>query len=153
MQVIQEWTMNCFPPSLNNMYPTSRAGHRFLSSEGKAFKNAFELEMNRQGWPCLIEYADHSFSLIVEFYWSGWFTKDGKLWTNRDVSNRYKAIEDAIFKKIQIDDSRNILPLPVKRYPEADKDQYIKAKLIMFNRDEFHQVIAGDYIAVLGGAA
>ena len=86
-----------YPPSANNLYPTSRTGIRFLSREGKAYHaevHARVLEQLR-GYPRL------SGRLVVTLACN---PPDRR---RRDLSNVEKAVGDALTKaNVWIDDSQ-----------------------------------------------
>lgn len=134
MKLLATWEMDVFPPTTNHMQRTDyRSNIRYDTKEYQQFKRNTQALMTYQGIPNLMPYADSPLSLVVSFHWSEWFTKAGEIRKNRDVSNRYKAIEDAIFRFIGIDDSRNIVPIPVKALPEGSRDKYITAQLYLID--------------------
>lgn len=91
------------PPSLNNMYPTSRQGRRYVSKEGKAFKKlakaivAIAIRGNQLA-------PDEWYHVRIDFY-TQLFYKNGKpkKW---DVTNHQKAVEDSLAEAVGVDDSR-----------------------------------------------
>lgn len=94
------------PPSTNHMYITLRNGMKFPSPELKAFQA--EMETRRKGYPDQNERfpsQGEPLSLELQFFLNAGrlLKKDGttKRW---DVSNRIKAMEDAVAKLIGVDD-------------------------------------------------
>ncbi len=87
------------PLSLNNMYPTSKSGHRYMTKEGKSFKSAagmYAMVAARDaGW------EDGSGPLGLRLVM--WFLNTNR---RRDIDNRIKAAADAIAEGLCIDDSR-----------------------------------------------
>jgi len=131
--LLHAWTfLNCFPPSVNHMIQ-SFGGHRFCSPEYKAFKQDMELQMYSRQGENLKQYRDYPLSLAVYFHNNRfWRKKDGALRLRYDVSNIYKAVEDSIFNYIEIDDSRNVEPRPIKRKQvETEEEPYMVAKLYL----------------------
>jgi Holliday junction resolvase RusA-like endonuclease len=128
MKLLAEFDLDIFPPSVNHMHHSPRAGFRYDTAEYKQFKQDFAAMVGDKLKP-LAAYDGLPLGLSVAFHWSGWHTKDGKIRKGRDVSNRYKAIEDAVFKAIGIDDSLNCVVHCYKREPVAGRDKFIKCEI------------------------
>lgn len=101
------------PLSLNNAYPTSKAGKRYLTTAGKRWKLAaaylIRSAATAQGF-AVSEKARLALSMVLHFA------------DNRrcDISNRVKMAEDALAESLGFDDCR-IDRLDVSRGP-VDKD-------------------------------
>lgn len=131
--LLHAWTfLNCFPPSVNHMIQ-SFGGNRFCSPVYKVFKENIALQMYTQRREKLKQYQNSPLSLAVYFHNNRfWRKKDGVLRLRYDVSNVYKAVEDSIFNYIEIDDSRNVEPRPIKRKQvETEEEPYMVAKLYL----------------------
>ena len=136
MKLIAEWELTAFPPSANELQKTSYKNKvRYDTEEYKLFKDHAALELYEQGKPEVVILAGKALALVTVFHWSGWFRKDGEICQRKDVSNRYKAIEDAIFRHIELDDSYNIAPLPLKAKPIAGKDKLVRAYLYVVDTE------------------
>ena len=86
------------PLSLNNMYPTSKSGHRYMTKEGKDFKRHAVAEaaiaMIETGWDA--GSGPLGLRLVM------WFPNKRRT----DLDNRIKAAMDAIAYGLDVDDSR-----------------------------------------------
>ncbi len=91
------------PLSLNNMYPTSKSGHRYMTKEGKSFKSAASMyamvAARNAGWEAGWEAGSGPLGLRLVM----WFLNTNR---RRDIDNRIKAAADAIAEGLGIDDSR-----------------------------------------------
>lgn len=99
------------PLPLNRLYPTGANGRRYLSGEGQAFKrlvsNATKSALNEQGFAFNPEtqYITSEFF----FYTPKLLTKEQKISKSKpDTSNCIKALEDAIFETLGVDDCYNL---------------------------------------------
>jgi hypothetical protein len=128
MKLLAQFDLDIFPPSVNHMHHSPRAGFRYDSPEYKQFKRDFTALVGDKLKP-LAAYDGHPLSLAVFFHWSGWYTKAGDIRKGRDVSNRYKAIEDAVFKAIGIDDSLNVHARAIKEAPIPNRDKFIRCQI------------------------
>lgn len=128
MKLLAQFDLDIFPPSVNHMHHSPRAGFRYDTAEYKQFKQDFAAMVGNRLEP-LRAYEGCPLSLAVYFFWSGWFTKAGQIRKGRDVSNRYKAIEDAVFKAIGIDDAFNYEPKQYKRWPLPNRDKFIECQI------------------------
>lgn len=104
-------TFNTLPLSLNRMYPTLRNGRRVLSAEGKAFKEMVKYVTTRsktaQGF--VFDHNLEYLSTEVFYYSPKLYTAKGKINRKKtDTSNNFKALEDAIFEALGIDDCYNL---------------------------------------------
>jgi Holliday junction resolvase RusA-like endonuclease len=96
---------------LNRLYPSSASGRRFLSKEGSDFKKIVSLKTRQ----CLLQ-NDFKFNpetqyISTEFYFytPKLLTKAGKINKKKpDTSNCIKALEDAIFETLGVDDCYNL---------------------------------------------
>lgn len=84
------------PPSLNNAYPTSRAGRRFPSAALKAFKTeaGWKIKAAARGWQPT-KGARLALSMILHF-------PDRR---RADIDNRIKAAGDVLAETLGFDDS------------------------------------------------
>lgn len=116
------------PVSINKLYVTGRGGRRFLSSEGKHFKDRLQEEVSKAvallDWKSAVDgiYKNGAgVSLVVILAldhlrnpaWKvgGGTTASGALrspYNKNDVSNYIKLIEDAVAKGTGIDDSAHV---------------------------------------------
>lgn len=112
---IYDGTFALWPPSVNNMFAHFN-GRRIASKEYRLFKQAASEDL--QVLPDMSHAPHDHYGLEVGFCASDWYTAKGLLWSKKDASNRYKAIEDAVFEALGVDDSRNVAgkfyKLPVK---------------------------------------
>ncbi len=103
--MIATFTIPMRPPSLNNMYVSSRCGkRRHLSREAVKFKNFAKYHIANE-----FKYDEKKYALEVEiyFYLKNVFTKDGKISkTSKDYDGMIKCVQDVIFDIIKIDDSQ-----------------------------------------------
>lgn len=127
MQLIWEATLPIFPPSVNHQ-TGSNGRQRFDSAEYKQFKRDFQTLVGND-LKFVQAYANEPLALHVWFHWSGWITKAGDIRKRRDASNRYKAIEDAVFNAAGLDDSLNVYGAFGKSLPEGEEDKYTVVKL------------------------
>jgi Holliday junction resolvase RusA-like endonuclease len=100
------------PPSMNNMYPTSRTGRRFLSKEGKAFKEELGLlllEAAPHGW--FLHPVDEMVDLRIAV-----FFRDRR----RDASNIIKVLEDGLAHHLGFNDN-NVGHIEVWRGIDRDR--------------------------------
>ncbi len=86
------------PMSLNNMYPTSKSGHRYMTDAGKVFKHVAGMcamvAARDAGWEAGI--GPLGLRLVM------WFANKRRT----DLDNRVKAAMDSIAEGLDIDDSR-----------------------------------------------
>lgn len=103
------------PPSTNHLYSTNRQGRRFLSKEGQAFK----LEVKQRVVLYMSSYAgppigkDDALIVTVELsllkssiYNKGWPEQAKTRYKKMDLDNRCKALLDATFEGLGLDDSQ-----------------------------------------------
>ena len=133
MQLIYKALLPCFPPTLNHQTKLGKGGFR-SSPEYKTFKSEAEYWLWETGCP-KIESLDQDdvFYLHVDFFWSRWITKKNKPSMKLDCSNRYKAIEDAVFTYMGIDDALNFGFSGRKRSPSDEKDKYVVVYLFSYD--------------------
>ncbi len=93
-----------YPPSLNNLYPTSRSGRRYLSAEGKSYKQLAAAMALQAG----VRVMDGELIVTMDFYRP---RKSG------DLSNRVKAAEDALTGIAYHDDSQ-IVDIHARRFED-----------------------------------
>jgi Holliday junction resolvase RusA-like endonuclease len=80
------------------MYPSGRGGKRYLSPEGRAFKEEAQWMLAIAGVDRLWQAPPEArLSLSLRF----WFDKERR----QDISNRVKAIEDVLATALGFDDS------------------------------------------------
>lgn len=90
------------PPSINSLYSTGRGGKRFMTKEGKVFKRLVSLlARNASAGRSLDPYC--FYVLRVTFFMPIRF-KNGTV-RKWDVTNHLKALEDALAKVLELDDS------------------------------------------------
>lgn len=114
---------NLPPLSLNSIYPTSRSGHRFLSDEGRVFKDTIMTALANYVIENKFEdYQGFKFhcSLEICFGFSELYFKNGGIKRN-DVSNYIKPIEDAIAEFFGYDDAYNFEVIARKYYSEVPR--------------------------------
>jgi len=128
VKLLAQFDLDVFPPTANLLQRSSRTGIRYDTAEYKAFKAQFAAMVGKRLAP-LKAHEGMSLSLAVVYRWSGWFTKSGENRKGRDVSNRYKALEDAVFKAIGMDDAYNVMPLMQKAHPESGRDKYVECRI------------------------
>jgi len=93
--------------SLNQLYPSNKSGRRFLSASGKEYKehvfHATRKALAKTEFT--IDQNKHFLTLEIFFYTSKLLTKESKISKNKpDLSNCVKALEDAVFEAIGLDD-------------------------------------------------
>lgn len=102
------------PPSANAIYVGGRA-RRFLSSKGRAFKTEVRAQSVEQlvtqdlSWINLETriHVSYEFTFLAqELFSKGWPKEAKNPHKKLDVSNRIKAMEDAIFAALGVDDSQ-----------------------------------------------
>lgn len=120
-------TCDIEPMTLNMAYPSSKKGGRFLSKEGKVFKDyvyfkTIEALSKNEQFPIKNNIEFYT-SMEIFFYSPKFFTKNGKISKNKpDTSNCIKLAEDAVFEALGIDDYLNIDFDGVRfRYSETPK--------------------------------
>ena len=128
MQLLAEFDLDLFPPTANHIQQSTRSGRRYDTTAYKVFKAQFTALVGDRLKP-LKAYEGKALCLAVVYRWSGWFTKTGAIRKQFDASNRFKAMEDAIFKAICIHDAYNVLPLMQKAWPEPGRDRYIECRI------------------------
>lgn len=85
--------------SLNQAYPTGKNNRRFLSSEGKVFKEEiYYRTLNKCKWKLSKE---DKFCVMIDF----WF-KDKRV---RDVDNYFKMVLDSLTGIVWVDDSQILI--------------------------------------------
>lgn len=139
MKQLAEWVIyGCWPPTLNTAYVNTDKG-RSSTQALRDFKRDCKALVQIQGLPNADDLAKcEVFFLELHFIWSGWFKKDGQLKKHLDVSNRIKAIEDAICEAIGIDDGLIASPIALKRKPIHEKeDKAILARLAGSTMQDF----------------
>lgn len=96
-----------WPPSLNNMYPTSRSGRRYLSDEGKAFKAAALAAISEQDARSFVGPVKIAMRLYRP-------QKRG------DLSNRIKAVEDVLTAAGVWQDDGQVVELHATRFDDKE---------------------------------
>jgi Holliday junction resolvase RusA-like endonuclease len=96
---------------MNNVYPTSKTGRRFLSPKGRDFKllvsRATRESYLKTGFAFDPETQYISSEIFI--YTPKLFTKKNKINKNKaDTSNCIKTVEDAVFEALGIDDCYNL---------------------------------------------
>jgi len=96
---------------LNRLYPTNKSGRRFLSKEGSDYKKIVHVETYRavreQGFS--FNPKTHYLSSEIFFYTPKLITKKKEISKAKpDTSNLVKALEDAVFEVLGIDDCYNL---------------------------------------------
>lgn len=124
MKTIAHFDLDIFPPSANHLQQSTRSGIRYDTPEYKQFKRDFAALVGDK-LAHLKEYDGKLLALMIRFHWSGWFTKSRKLRKGRDVSNRIKALEDAIYKAMGIDDAHTVCVCAFKEPPQEGRDASI----------------------------
>lgn len=116
------------PPTVNHAYVTKKNGGRFLSQEGRRFKeSAAALLRAKYGAALRGLDADAPYGLGVRF---GFRAVENETWPKRakrrykkfDVSNRIKLLEDALCSACDLDDSQFldvVLEKRVSEHPET----------------------------------
>ena len=128
MQLLAEFDLDLFPPTANLLQRSSRSGIRYDTTAYKVFKAQFSALVG-ESLKELKAHEGKALCLAVVYRWSGWFTKTGAIRKQFDASNRFKALEDAIFKAIGMDDAYNVMPLMQKTWPEPGRDRYIECRI------------------------
>lgn len=95
-----------FPPSLNNMYPTSRSGVRYTSERGKKFKNDVAEQMLKER-PTML---DGEIAVKLSLYRP---RKTG------DIDNFCKPVLDSL-KGYCFNDDKQIVELHVRRFDDKN---------------------------------
>lgn len=96
---------------LNRLYPTSKSGRRFLSAEGNAFKTLVRVMTRKALNESTFAFNPETQYISTEFffYTPKLLTKQGKINQKKpDTSNCIKALEDAIFEVLGVDDCYNL---------------------------------------------
>ena len=111
------------PPSVNQVYATTRGGKRVMTQKGKTFKQQVR---SRVGAECasrtdLVDLAALPLSLKIEIFLDtvvnkGWSTGKAKTRYKRvDTTNRQKLLEDAVSEALGIDDSQFFVVVASKK--------------------------------------
>lgn len=148
-QLIYSGRLDVFPTSSNHAIKYSTMGRgkivRFPSKEHKAFKKDCKALFKIQGLTLIPrDLILQPFCLAIWFHSHRFFKKDGSLRLKSDVSNRYKAIEDMLFKQIGVCDSRNIMPVMYKCRPDIPKTEYVRVKLWIPSSFEEERILNGE---------
>lgn len=96
---------------LNRLYPSSLSGRRFLSKEGSDFKKLVSIKTREAVINNGFNFNPETQYISTEFYFytPKLLTKSGNINKKKpDTSNCIKAIEDAIFETLGIDDCYNL---------------------------------------------
>lgn len=104
-------TIKTDPLPLNRLYPTNKAGRRFLSKEGSDYKKIVHIEtvnaIREQGF--YFDPNTHYLTSEIFFYTPKLITKKGDISKSKpDTSNLVKALEDAVFEVLGVDDCYNL---------------------------------------------
>lgn len=97
--------------TLNMLYPSSKTGRRFLSKKGKDFKTLVSIETKKAllGSSFSFDPETHYLSTEIFFYTPRLVTAKGRISKGKpDTSNCIKALEDAVFETLGIDDCYNL---------------------------------------------
>ena len=90
-----------FPISVNKLYVNIPGqGRRFISAEGKRFKQLVETSVKTAIDPSsniLSEYAGKRLDIDITIESPSWVLKDGKTIRKKDLDNLTKALQDSIF--------------------------------------------------------
>ena len=146
MELLHDWHFAIWPPTSNHMTRYGN-GMAFDSVEYTNFKYDMQLSFarKRNRMEMINTNEAHFYSLDVHFYWNGWFTKNGELCKRRDVSNRYKSVEDAVFSNIYKDDYLNVMPSMRKCKPlHPALDKSIRVLLYALSDEEYKRDILGE---------
>lgn len=102
-----EWTeiVLPYPPGLNNMYPTSKSGHRFLSPAGKQYKKLVESICIALGWRPITG----DVQILIDIYRP---QKSG------DLDGRIKAVLDSV-KGFAWHDDAQVCGICANRHEDA----------------------------------
>jgi len=110
------------PPSTNKLYTVIR-GRKSLSRKGKKYKRKIA-ELVAQEYPIPLGFTrDDAFHLSIRLVFDIFTKTEGA--KNRfikwDVSNRVKALEDAVCESLGIDDSQ-ILKIEIEKVCRAENE-------------------------------
>lgn len=116
--------------TLNNAYPTSCQGRRFLSSRGKQFKHYISVKTKSEAKEFKADAKAYKLNLLLGF--SNYFTKKNTVNKKRpDISNCIKLIEDSIFESLGVNDV-NVVNITVEVVQE-NTTGFIMAKVSKLN--------------------
>lgn len=113
--------LDMLPPSVNQVYVNSKSGGRFMSEEGKSFKQAAAAHfLSKHRAQLLLMSKDAKYSVTIKLYFPD---LENKTWPKTaktrykrlDASNHVKVLEDVIAAVTGVDDS-NTFRLTVEKY-------------------------------------
>ena len=132
---------NIFPISVNKLYvniPGQK--RRFVSTEGKKFKNTIEEEVKKavsdsNTLHYLSSLLNKKLVVSIEITSSSWYLKDGKTIRKKDISSAEKALIDSIFSAfnelgIALDDSQIFNLLLTKKVGTEDITRVLIGELV-----------------------
>lgn len=103
--ITETLTLNCIPPSLNNLYRVFR-GRAILSEQVREFAREVMVKIPTGHRTFLLNRFDY-FNVEVIFMVPNLVTKQGKISrTSGDVDNRWKILGDCLFTKCGEDDAK-----------------------------------------------
>jgi Holliday junction resolvase RusA-like endonuclease len=125
------------PPSSNNIYVTSKRGHRFLSKKGREYKTIIIDTVRNaaleEGFA--IGLKNYFVRLFMQFHLPILF-KNGEI-RIFDISNRIKVLEDAIMDGLEMDD-RQCTEITVCKVDSSEDDRRVDITFTVL--DEVHTV-------------
>ena len=97
---------NCEPVSINKLYVSCRGAKRFISKEGKLFKNAIEAAVTKQTaskevTKIISGFVGKPLIVSVTVGLPTWLLKNGKSVRKKDIDNTFKALNDSVFTSLQ----------------------------------------------------
>lgn len=127
------------PPSANHAWVTTRQGKRFLSADGKHFKQ--QVKQTILLTPDLHLDPDVGVSLRIDLYFrrqdilsSTWPKEAKRRYKRLDTSNRIKLLEDAVFEAIGVDDSI-VNDVHIRRHILLEGDPYSTVEILPDEQD------------------
>ena len=121
--MISTFTIPGRPPSINNMYVTSRFGHRHLSKKATDFK---KLVKNYVKDKFIYDSDRYAIETEIYFYLTKVITRNGRISkTSCDLDGIVKAVQDSVFDQIGVDDSQICKSTLYKIDSEEDKTVFI----------------------------
>lgn len=108
--------MKCWPPSVNHTYMAGRRGMRFKSREAVSFEKAVAVHL----WgKKLVVGPIARLRVEIKLVSPNWVTKK-KTISKIDLDNRLKAVLDAVFKKLGVDD-RQVFEIEARKVEGSEK--------------------------------
>jgi len=130
-------TINAEALTMNMLYPTNKTGRRFLSKKGSDFKKIVSIETKKAmlGSGFTFNPETHYTSSEIFIYTPRLVTKAGKLSKIKpDTSNCIKALEDAVFESLGIDDMHNLDVSASANYSENPTIVFIVRKHLLSSK-------------------